>query len=166
VKAQLTTPIPVEIVSYAPEWAADFARLNYEWIEKYFSVEPHDRDILDDPQTWVIDPGGEIFMAVAGGEAVGTVALIPAEHGVLELTKMAVSPRHHGRGVANKLMTAAIDHARGMGLQSIFLETHHKLTPALNLYRKHGFVDVPTDPNSMYSRSDIRMVLAIPNNSG
>jgi len=155
-----------KIVSYAPEWAADFARLNYEWIEKYFSVEPHDRDILDDPQTWVIEPGGQIFMAVAGDSAAGTVALIPGAAGILELTKMAVSPAFQGHGIADDLMEVAIHHARQTGIQTIFLETHHKLTPALNLYRKHGFVDVPTDKNSMYSRADIRMELAIAGISG
>jgi len=40
----------VEIVGFADEWAADFASLNYEWIEKYFAVEEHDREILDDPK--------------------------------------------------------------------------------------------------------------------
>ena|ERR1043166_3695655 len=151
----------VEIVGFTPEWADDFARLNYEWIREYFSVEEHDREILDDPQTWVIDPGGEILMAVLDGTAVGTVALIPASDGLLELTKMAVSPAHQGLGIGDELMTAAIDHAKATGVKKIFLETHHKLAPALGLYRKHGFADTPTDPNSLYSRADVRMELAI-----
>ena len=44
-----------EIVGFSPTYAADFARLNYRWIEEYFSVEQHDRDILDDPDK--IKPG-------------------------------------------------------------------------------------------------------------
>ena len=43
----------VEIVDFSDEWAADFARLNYEWIEKFFAVEQHDREILDDPRKCV-----------------------------------------------------------------------------------------------------------------
>jgi ribosomal protein S18 acetylase RimI-like enzyme len=151
----------VSIVKFSPEYAPDFARLNYEWIEKYFAIEQHDHEILDDPQTWVIDPGGEVLMALINGEAVGTVALIPAGEGILELTKMAVSPSHHGRGIGDLLMRAAIEHARVMRTRVIFLETHHSLAPAMSLYHKHGFVDTPPDPNSEYSRADVRMELVI-----
>ena len=151
----------VSIVGFSPEMAVDFARLNYEWIEKFFSVEPHDREILDYPQRWVIDPGGEIFMAIVDEESAGTVALIPAGDSVLELTKMAVSPKFQGRGIGDELMKAAVGYGRLAGASMIFLETHHKLAPAIRLYRKHGFLDIPRDPNSLYSRADVRMELAL-----
>jgi len=151
----------VEIVDFSEEWAEDFASLNYEWIEKYFSVEKHDREILDDPQTFVIDPGGHIFMAIISGLAAGTVALIPSGDGVLELTKMAVAPEFQGMGIANHLMQSCIAYAETNGTRLIFLESHRSLQPALALYRKFGFVEVPTDPNSEYARADIRMELAI-----
>ncbi len=151
----------VEIVEFSDQWAADFAALNYEWIEELFSVEKHDREILDDPQKFVIEPGGQIFMAVVDGDPVGTVAMIPAGHGVFELTKMAVSPKFQGNGIANYLMRACIDFAERQRADSVFLESHRKLQPALVLYRKFGFVEVPTDPNSEYARADIRMELAI-----
>ena len=151
----------VTIVSFDASYASDFARLNYEWIEKYFSIEKHDHEILDDPQKWVIDPGGEILMAVSDGEAIGTVALIPAGNGVLELAKMAVSPLHQGKGVGDLLILAAIERAKNIGAHTIFLETHHSLAPAIALYHKHGFVDTPTDPNSEYSRADVRMEVVL-----
>lgn len=152
---------PVEIVDFAAEFAADFGRLNYEWIEKHFSIERHDHEILDHPQEYVIEQGGRIFMAVLDGKAVGTVALIPAGEGVLELTKMGVLPAFQGRGIANLLMKACIDHAEKTGTRTIVLESSRKLAPALSLYRKYGFVETPADPNSEYARADIRMELAI-----
>jgi len=151
----------IEIVDFDEGFAADFARLNYEWIEKYFSVERHDREILDHPQEYIIERGGRIFMAVADGNAVGTAALIPAGDGVLELTKMGVSPEFRGRGIANHLMQACVEHARRSGTRTVFLESSRKLSPAIALYRKFGFVETPTDPNSEYARADIRMELAI-----
>ena len=152
----------VDIVEFDAQWAADFARLNYEWIEEYFAVEKHDREILDDPQRWVIEPGGQIFMAIVDGRAAGTVAMIPAGDGIIELTKMAVSPAFQGRGIGDMLMEYCIAYARERGdVQTVFLESHTKLSPALNLYRKHGFVEVPGDPNSLYERADIRMELGI-----
>ncbi len=151
----------VEIVEFSDEWAEDFAALNYEWIEKFFAVEKHDRDILDDPQTAVIEPGGQIFMAIVSGLAAGTVALIPSGDGVLELTKMAVAPEFQGMGIGNHLMQSSINHAKACGTRLIFLESHRSLQPALALYRKYGFVEVPTDPNSEYARADIRMELSL-----
>jgi len=147
----------VEIVEFSDEWAEDFASLNYEWIEKYFTVEKHDREILDDPKRLVIDPGGQIFMAIVAGLAAGTVALIPASAGVMELTKMAVSPEFQGMGIANHLMARCIKYAADNGTGRIFLESHRSLQPALALYRKFGFVEVPIDPHSEYARADIRM---------
>lgn len=155
------TSVNIEIVDYSDKWAVDFASLNYEWIEKYFAVEKHDREILDDPQTFVISPGGQIFMALVDGRAAGTVALIPAEDGVIELTKMAVSPSFQGLGIGDRLMAGCLEYAKAQGIQKIFLESHSKLTPALTLYRKHGFVDVPRDPDSLYARADVRMELVM-----
>ena len=149
----------IEIVEFADEWAEDFAALNYEWIDKFFAVEKHDREILDGPREFVIEPGGQIFMAVVSGLAVGTVALIPAGDGVLELTKMAVAPEFQGMGIGGKLMTRCVEYAKEQSIQTVFLESHTSLQPALRLYRKHGFVEVRGDPNSLYSRTDIRMEL-------
>jgi ribosomal protein S18 acetylase RimI-like enzyme len=151
----------IEIVEFSDEWARAFAELNYEWIEEHFVVEKHDREILDHPREFVIDPGGQIFMAVAGDVAVGAVALIPAGDGVLELTKMAVSPEFQGRGIGDKLMARCVQYAKEQYVATVFLESHTKLTPALSLYRKFGFVELPGDSNSLYSRADIRMELAI-----
>lgn len=151
----------IEIIDFEDKWAADFAALNYEWIEKYFAVERHDREILDNPEHFVINPGGEIFMAVADDVAAGTVAMIPAGDGVIELTKMAVSPRFHRHGIADMLMERCIRFAADKGYSIIFLETHSSLGPAIALYLKHGFVQTPTDPNSEYDRADVRMELAL-----
>ncbi|MBK9215761.1 MAG: GNAT family N-acetyltransferase [Chloracidobacterium sp.] len=151
----------IEIIEFEDKWAADFAALNYEWIERYFTVERHDREILDNPRQYVLDPGGEIFMAVADGVAAGTVAMIPAGNGVVELTKMAVSPGFHRLGIADMLMDRCILFAREAGYATIFLETHSSLAPAVALYLKHGFVQTPTDPNSEYARADVRMELAL-----
>ena len=151
----------IEIVEFDGTFADDFARLNYEWIEKFFAVETHDRDILDNPRESVIDPGGQIFMAIVSGLAAGTVALIPSGDGVLELTRMAVSPEFQGMGIANHLMQRSIEFATANGSRLVFLESHRSLQPALALYRKFGFIEVPTDPNSEYARADIRMELVL-----
>ena len=56
----------MRITGYSPAYAADFARLNYQWIEQYFRIEDEDRTALDHPEAYAIEPGGEIFFLLIG----------------------------------------------------------------------------------------------------
>lgn len=151
----------IGIVSFDPQFAEAFAELNYQWIEQYFSVEAHDRETLDDPAQEVIGKGGEIFFAVTDGRAVGTVALLKEAQGSFELAKMAVAPEYRGQGIGDLLIEACVDYCRENQAPSICLLSNRKLGPALALYRKHGFVEVPVLGDEPYERVDIRMELAI-----
>jgi len=153
--------IDIEIIAFREEFAIDFARLNYEWIAKAYSIEDHDRDLLDHPIEKIIDLGGEIFFALAGELIVGTVALIPLDGKTLELAKMAVSPECRGRGIGEKLMEACIVHAGTQGRRSIILESNTKQVAAVRLYRKFGFKEIRLDPNSYFERANIRMELVV-----
>lgn len=150
----------VEVDSFRPEDAAAFERLNLDWIERYFRVEPADREALGDPQGKILDPGGEIFVARLNGEVVGTAAMVRLEDGGFELAKMAVAPHAQGLGIGEDLARAGIAWARDRGAPRVFLESNRSLTPALNLYEKLGFVEVEGPP-SPYARADIQMELAL-----
>lgn len=151
----------ITIVPFDPRYAEAFARLNYEWIERYFVIEPHDREVLDNPHEYIVSAGGEVFFVLIGDVVAGTCAMVRSDAETFELTKMAVSPDFQGRGIANRLMEACIEFARGNGAERIFLETNSKLPVAMALYRKFGFLDTPLDPDSLYSRANVRMELAI-----
>ncbi len=151
----------VEIVEFQDRFAADFARLNYEWIEKYYTVEAHDHDQLDHPRKYIVERGGQIFFALVDGEVAGTVAMLRMNYDVFELAKMAVSPSFQGYKIGEKLMEACIDLARHEGTPFIVLESNTKQFAAINLYRKFGFIEVPLDPNSQFTRANIRMELAV-----
>jgi DNA-binding MarR family transcriptional regulator/N-acetylglutamate synthase-like GNAT family acetyltransferase len=151
----------VEVVEFEERYAPDFARLNYEWIAKYYAIEPHDHDQLDHPRQNIIDKGGQIFFALAGGDVAGTVAMIRMNYEAFELAKMAVSPAFQGYKIGDRLMEACIAFARDEGVPYIILESNTKQFAAINLYRKFGFVETPPDPNSQFARSNIRMELAV-----
>lgn len=151
----------LEIVGFSDHHAPAFARLNYAWIEENYTVEPHDREILDDPRGYIINNGGHIFFALLDGVAVGTVALINAGSGTYELAKMAVSPEAQGKGIGARLVAACIDYAIVKGKDEIFLESNTRQVPAIQLYRKAGFQETELDPHSPYSRVNIRMRLAL-----
>jgi N-acetylglutamate synthase-like GNAT family acetyltransferase len=142
--------------------AAAFRALNEEWISRYFAIEPQDRRQLDDPVAAYIDTGGEILIAELDGRPVGCVALVPDGTGAYELSKMAVAPELRGRGAGRTLLSAAIDHARGLGASSLFLGSSRKLANAVHLYEALGFEHVAPDTLHMpYARADVFMQLAL-----
>lgn len=149
----------VTIVEYEPAHQPWFENLNRAWIEKFFWMEPLDFDILQHPDEHIIKPGGTILVAKYGDEIAGVVALKYVKPGIYEFTKMAVAEVHRGRKIGQLLAEAAIEKARSLGAYKIILYSSTKLPPALALYRKLGFVDVPVD--GPYKRSDVKMELPL-----
>jgi putative acetyltransferase len=154
------TTAGIRIVDYSRRWRDDFARLNLEWLERWFTVEPIDREVLGDPQTHILAGGGHVLFAIDEDDhAVGTVALKHEGHGVFELTKMAVTPAARGTGVGRLLMLGALQAFRARGGRELFLESSSKLGPALALYESVGFRHRPAPrPGSHYARADVYMV--------
>jgi ribosomal protein S18 acetylase RimI-like enzyme len=150
----------VRVVDYAPRWRGDFARLNLEWLERWFVVEPIDREILSDPERHLLADGGRVLFAIdEGGRAIGTVALKHEGDGVYELTKMAVEPACRGSGVGRLLMRGALEAYQAIGGRELFLESSSRLAPALRLYESVGFRHRPAPrPGSHYARADVYMV--------
>ena len=138
-----------------------FRDINLEWIERYFAVEPKDREVLSDPRKYILDPGGAILMAMDGDHAVGAVALMVIDEGSVELAKMGVRPAAQGRGAGRMLVAAAIEHARAMGMQRVYIETNSVLGPALKLYRDAGFLPLRERIPSPYARSDVQLELIL-----
>jgi GNAT superfamily N-acetyltransferase len=147
-----------------PDHRAGFRDLNLAWIERWFAVEPRDRHELDDPEGHILADGGWIFIAEDEGaetvEVVGTCALIRGHAGAFELVKMAVKESARGRGVGRAVGEAAIAMARAEGATRVELMSNTKLEPAIALYRRLGFFEVPLPPND-YARSNIKMELEL-----
>jgi putative acetyltransferase len=163
-QGSLFTPSAVEIRSLAPDDdAAAFRTLNEEWITRYFTLEAKDRETLNDPANSILLKGGHIFMAYAGAEAVGCVALIPMRDGVYELSKMAVSPHLRGRGLGRRLLQHAVAYAKRLRARSLFLGSNTRLKDAIHLYESVGFHHVrpETLPPMPYSRADVFMEMPL-----
>jgi GNAT superfamily N-acetyltransferase len=152
-----------EIVGWRPEFRADFERLNREWIEGYFALEQGDVRVFDDPAGQIVAPGGQVFFLLdeEGRGVLGTCAVIRHDAQTYELAKMAVAPAARGRGLGDRLVEAAIAFARDAGARRLLLVSNTRLGPALTLYRKHGFRQVPLDPANGYSRADIQLELPL-----
>ena len=148
----------LRIVDYTPEYADAFKRLNVEWITQYWELEAADEKALGGPKEHILDQGGAILIALYNAAPVGTVALIPYNDSTLELAKMAVSPAVQGKGFGLLLGEAALERARQMGANRVYLESNTILGPALSLYQKLGFSVVQdAQAPSPYERCNIRM---------
>ncbi|HEY4367774.1 MAG TPA: GNAT family N-acetyltransferase [Steroidobacteraceae bacterium] len=152
----------VQIVTFDPCYREEFKRLNVAWLERYFRVEPIDERVLGNPETEILQPGGEILFALlnndAGGiDVVGTVGLRPEGRDSLELTKMAVDERHLGKGYGQYLLETALELASERGMRRVVLYSQTALKPAINLYYKNGFVKSNEPLGGVYLRCDIKM---------
>ena len=146
----------IEIIPYQAEHAVHFERLNRAWIEKYFVLEDLDKWVLENPHAAILEKGGAILMAKYDDVIAGTVALIKLSDDEYEFSKMAVDEAYQRKGIAEALSYAAFDKAREFGAKKVSLYSQTSLAPAIHLYRKLGFVEVPMD-SLLYKRANIKM---------
>lgn len=151
--------LKVNIIPFNEKFTTDFTRLNFEWLEKYFYIEEYDKKVLTNPQKHILDKGGYIFFALVENKVVGTVALIKRAKGFFELSKMGVTTNYQGLRIGQKLIYRCIDFAATKGIKCLFLDSNKKLTPAITLYNKVGFKEIPVPKDTPYERCDIRMEL-------
>lgn len=151
--------MPVVVRPFQPGDETAFRDINLEWIERFFVVEAKDRDILNNPRTYILDPGGAILLAVDGDEPIGVVSLVVMDAGTVELAKMGVRPQAQGKGAGRMLVAAAIETARAMGATRVYIETNSMLGPALKLYQAAGFTPLKERVPSPYVRADVQLEL-------
>ena len=152
----------LQLIDYKPEYQPYFEKFNNAWLDEYFTIEPFDKWVLENPNESIFKDGGEIFFAEADGVIVGTVALRFIEDGVFELTKMAVDKALRGGGAGKFLCSNAIEKARAMGLRRLILYSNRRLENAIHIYRKLGFTEIPIK-TGVYERSDIMMEIVFDN---
>jgi N-acetylglutamate synthase-like GNAT family acetyltransferase len=150
----------LQIVPYEFAHREFFRQFNEAWISRYFRLEEADFRALRDPEGYILGKGGYIFIALWEGEPVGTCALIKVNQRVFELAKMAVTDNMQGKGIGQALCKAAIDKAKQLGIQKLELLSNTLLQPALHLYRKLGFLEVPL-PSTEYERANIKMEMPL-----
>ena len=148
----------LEIITFNSAYSKDFYNLNAEWLKKYFYIEPYDKKVLRNPKEYIIDSGGFIFFIKNQNKVVGTIALIN-QGTYFELSKMAILPKYRGLKIGLKLIYYCIDFAKQKKWKCIILYSHKKLVPAINLYRKVGFVEIPLEKDGHYERANIKMIL-------
>jgi GNAT superfamily N-acetyltransferase len=129
----------VDIVPFGPEHTPGFAALVVDTLRE-FGFEPDaelDRDLDDPAGTYAA-----IWIAIAGGIVVGSVALRDLGGDAYELKRMYLRSACRGRGVGKQLLATALDWARANRARVVTLDTTERMVVARHLYESAGFVRV------------------------
>lgn len=153
----------ISIIDFEDKYAAEFKRLNLEWLDKYLLTEEADLLMLNEPNKEIIDGGGCIYLAKNEEEIVGSAALIRSGVNEYELAKMAVTQSFRGKGISKLLLKRCLNKAVESGAGKVWLVSNSKLSSAISLYEKFGFRYVPVG-DTHYSNADIRMELYLDKN--
>ena len=152
----------MKIVPWRPEYSEEFKNINLQWLQEFFWVEPRDKEVLGNPEHYIINPGGNIFFAKNDEkELIGCIALMKIDDAVFELTKMGIKPEHRGNKIGQKLLKHTLDFARENKWSKLVIYSNRRLENAIHLYKKIGFVEIPIEQNNPYSRGDIKMQLIL-----
>jgi len=141
----------------------EFRQLNQAWISKYFKLEDSDKLVLSNPQKYILDKGGNVFLALQDRKVVGCCALLVHDINTCELAKMVVDPSAQGKGIGSLLGNELIKKAGERGFKRVILEGNTKMTASIILYRKLGFQEIPFNQieqsYELHSRCNIFMEL-------
>jgi len=152
----MVTENTITLSTYREAYANDFKEINLQWIRQFFEVEEHDLEQLSNPKEYIIDKGGEIVFAIEDDKVLGVCALLKTGEREYELAKMGVTPEAQGKHIGYRLGSFALSIARERGAVKVWLESNRILKPALHLYEKLGFKEVPVT-YTPYARADIKM---------
>lgn len=123
-----------------------------DWLDEDISFQNFSEEFDSLPGKYA-PPTGGLILAVDGpsDDVLGCIAFRPLnlhddfmqsrQNGLCfcELKRLYVYPKARGRQVARKLIQAAIEAARQIGYDEMFLDTLPKMQAAIKLYESEGF---------------------------
>lgn len=87
-------------------------------------------------------PRGALFLATIDGQTAGCVAIREWRGRTAEMKRLYVRPAGRGARVGERLVRAALEHARFLGYDRVRLDTLPFMTRAVSLYVDLGFAEI------------------------
>ena len=109
---------------------------------KCFSTPFSEADILG----YIDDPIWHFFVAWLDDEVVGYISFTKIID-ECQIVNVATTEKARGQGVGSALISALINFAEQSDIKKIFLEVRASNVPAINLYKKFGFLAVGVSKN-------------------
>ena len=123
-----------------------------QWLGIDLSFQSFEKELVDLKQMYA-SPKGMILLCKYDNIYVGCVAVRPNEAYVAELKRMYVKPVFQKQGVGQALLERSLDFCKQAGYQKVRLDTLNSMTPAMNLYKKNGFVSIPAYYHNPFSEA-------------
>lgn len=146
----------IEIIDYRPEHQPYWEKLNRDWIQVFFDIEPFDEYVLQNPEDAILKDGGAILIALYDGIAAGTAGLRRLDNQTFEFTKMTVGETYRRKGIGEALCYASFRKAKDLGATSVILYSNKLQAAAIKMYEKIGFKHLPVE-NTVYKRANVKM---------
>ncbi|RYZ94175.1 MAG: GNAT family N-acetyltransferase [Sphingobacteriaceae bacterium] len=149
--------MPDLIFAQTTEEYAAAARLFKEyagWLNIDLCFQNFDEELQQLDLMYALPTGG-IILLKDDSDCIGCVGIRKREVATCEMKRMWIQPTQQGKGLGDRLLEGALELAANCGYQKIQLDTLNHMTPAINLYKKHGFYEIPAyyhnpDPRAVY----------------
>lgn len=133
----------MKVDTYKPKYKEAFVRLNTEWLTRFYWIESYDQYAMDHVEE-LIEQGAMAFFTLDDKEEViATCMVMPLEGATWEICKLAARNQYTGTGAGSAVLLAAINYAEQHGARKEVLISCRGLKPAIHLYQKFGFHEVP-----------------------
>ena len=127
-------------------WVGNMAKAEYGLT---FDIQAMVRSDIDDP-TKFYPPTGRFYLVQVAELYVGIGCLKRLASHIGEVQRMYVRPHIRGAGAGRLLVQRLLADAKALGYTTVRLESLRALTPAHELYRSVGFIEIePYAANSM-----------------
>ncbi|KRP87649.1 PadR family transcriptional regulator [Bradyrhizobium pachyrhizi] len=117
------------------EYYAELARRFEKGFDVKLSRDPEARDM--------VRPRGSFIVAMSDGLPIGCVGLKGSGGEFAEIKRLWVAPGARSLGLGRRLMDAAEQAARELGIAVLRLDTNSALPEAGQLYRRTGWTEIP-----------------------
>lgn len=117
------------------EYYAELGRRFKQGFDVSLSRDPDAKDMRR--------PRGNFIVAISDTLPIGCVGLKGTDHGYAEIKRLWVAPSARGLGLGKRLMDAAEEAARSLGIALLRLDTNSALPEAGQLYRGTGWREIP-----------------------
>lgn len=103
----------------------------------------HFEEELRELKTIYTKPYGGIILCSNGREYIACAGIRKIYAQNAELKRMFVKPSFRGKGIASTLLKMALQLANDCGYKKVKLDTLNTMLPAMALYKKFGFKEIP-----------------------
>ena len=138
--------MPEFILAKTPEdynAAAGLFREYAAWLNIDLCFQNFEAELLTLDKMYALPHGG-IILCKENEAFIGCVGIRKIDDDIAEMKRMWIQTDQHGRGLGSALLEKAIDLAKDCGYKKIRLDTLNSMMPAISLYRKNGFLEIPS----------------------